>query len=42
MKMDKQNIEKLPQKGENSVLRSGMTDKESIRVLDELCYKLIE
>jgi len=41
-KLDKQNIENLPQKDKNSVFYSGMADEESMRVIDELCYKLIK
>jgi len=40
--MDKQAIGKLSQNDRNSVLYSGMTDEESIHVIDELCYKLIK
>ena len=41
-KMDKQNLEKLPQKDKNYALFSGMADEQSIRVIDELSYQLIK
>ena len=41
-KMVKQNLEKLPQKDNNSAFFSGKTDEESIRMIDEMSYQLIK
>lgn len=41
-KMDRQSLDKLPQKIKNPALFSGIIDEESLRMIDELSYQLIK
>jgi hypothetical protein len=41
-KLDKPSVGLLPGKEKNPILRSGMADEQSVKIIDDLSYQLIK